>query len=93
MRPRDQADAMADALRKDEGTPPVAVLMILFVPETFRGLSQSELVRKLSHPENAKSAIESMADAIVVHFNDPVRSAALIQNLTTAAERAAHGEG
>jgi hypothetical protein len=51
---------------------PVGVLIMVHVPPTFRGLSKAEVRRKLSHPMNMETTLDSIADSIVRFFNKPV---------------------
>lgn len=51
---------------------PSAVLVIVHVPPTFRGLSKKEVRRKLSHPMNAEGMLDQIADSIVTYFNKPI---------------------
>ena len=51
---------------------PEAVLVIVHVPASFRGLSVAEVRRKLSHPRNVESTLDSIADSIVRFFNRPI---------------------
>lgn len=60
---------------------PEAVLVIVHVPKTFRGLSKKDVRRKLNHPVNVDSMLDSIADSIVTFFNKPVDYKEVITNL------------
>lgn len=51
---------------------PTAILVIVHVPPTFRGISKKEVRRKLSHPANVESMLDSIADSVVTYFNKPI---------------------
>lgn len=51
---------------------PVAVLVMVHVPPTFRGLSKKEVRRKMSHPVNVESMLDNIADSVVSYFNKPI---------------------
>jgi hypothetical protein len=51
---------------------PVAVLVMVHVPESFRGLGVKQVRRKLSHPANVEHMLDSIADTVVRFFNKPV---------------------
>jgi hypothetical protein len=42
---------------------PEAVLVIVHVPASFRGLSVAEVRRKLAHPRNVEATLDSIADS------------------------------
>lgn len=51
---------------------PTAILVLVHVPPTFRGISKNEVRRKLSHPANTEIMLDNIADAIVNYFNKPI---------------------
>lgn len=51
---------------------PEAVLIIVHVPASFRGLSVTEVRRKLAHPRNVEATLDSIADSVVRFFNKPI---------------------
>jgi hypothetical protein len=60
---------------------PVAVLVIVHVPASFRGLSKKEVRRKMSHPVNVENTLDQISDSIVNHFNKPVDYKAVLTTL------------
>lgn len=62
---------------------PEAVLVIVHVPPSFRGLSVAEVRRKLAHPRNVESTLDSIADSIVRFYNKPIDYAAVMTALAS----------
>ena len=61
---------------------PEAVIVMVHIPPSFRGLGIKEVRRKLSNPANVDLMLDHIAQSIVQYFNKPVDYKDLVTKLS-----------
>ena len=51
---------------------PTAILVVVHVPSSFRGLSAAEVRHKLSNPRSVEVMLDGIATSVVSFFNKPI---------------------